>query len=245
VVKKGKKVEAGQKIAEVGKFRRYNHLHFNLEDKAGNPTIDNPLSILDIQDSVAPMVEEIHFRNQDDETKYFETTSASVPGAIIIWGKVDIIARVSDVIGERASVRPGIYKIGYKIPEAPLGVTPMDETQWLVEFTGALPESLYYVYSHSGKCKSKSYEFYYIVTNTGTDPDRCWNTSDNGKGGKARINAEAVWKEGEYKIKIDAYDKAGNSDTTERSKKKVVVDNFCPYVCEVEIFQERKYTAPH
>lgn len=245
----GSQVSTGDPIAQVGAFDSYDHLHFNLEDAAGNPTIGNPLNILSVDDTVSPTVEGIWFRSQDG-TKYFETTAPTISDAIIIWSKIDIISKVSDVIGQAASVKPGIYKIGYQIPESPSGVSPITTTQWLVEFAGALPpaDKQDDVYSEDAKCPSDQHELYYIVTNTNQNVDIYWNTKQKLGGGlsdDAKINSEARFPDGIYKVKIDAQDFKGNTDTTDKSKKKVLLDNFRPYVHKVTVIQdgEQKYYA--
>ena len=132
-------INSGDVIAEVGPFDgTYSHLDFSLENNQ-RLTIDNPLSIFSVTDAISPTVESIFFRDHNDKTKYFEDKSLNYPDAVKIWGKVDIISKASDIIGEVASKKPGIYKIGYQIPEVPSGVTPITTTQWLVEFSGALP----------------------------------------------------------------------------------------------------------
>jgi hypothetical protein len=243
VVSAGQIVSEGQKIAEVGLFDGYNHLHFNPEDDYENPNIDNPLNMISVDDTVLPMIEGIWFRSQNDKTKYFETLVPTVPDAILVWDEIDIVAKASDVVADAASYRPGIYKIGYQIPQTPYGVTPITDTQWLVEFTGALPlkAKLNDVYSEDPKLKSDQYgNFYYVVSNTNKDDNIYWNTKQKLGGAlsedaEVNLESEARYMDGLYKVKIDVQDIKGNSDNTDNSVKKAIVDNFRPFVRRVTI----------
>jgi len=240
IVKTGDAVVSGDKIAEVGSYW-YEHLHFNLEDVFENP-IANPLSILTVGDTVDPTVEGIYFRSEPDSEGnfyYMENLSPTITEAVIIWGKVDIIVKVTDIVGEEGQYRPGIYKIGYSISETPQGVDPVD-TRWLVEFLGALPsaDKLGVVYSEDEKCQSnQDGNFYYIVTNTDLNPDNCWDTKQkiDDSSTEAVLNSEARFPDGLYKVKIEAYDIAGHFDSTEKATKKVIIDNFRPYVKGVRV----------
>lgn len=110
-----------------------------------------------------------------------------------------------------------------------------------------------------GSANGTDNEFHYIVTNKDddddlelTDRDRYWNTDRRTAGGAlwndidaagngARVNQEAFFEDGIYTVKIVARDEAGNeNDTFERE---VVLDNFRPYVKDIEVGALPLYAA--
>jgi hypothetical protein len=176
----------------------------------------------------------------------------------IIYGLVEIRGRCRDrQYSANIQQYSGIYIVAWCITDmnnnllyGPFGTIRFDRVEPPDNGT-----PVKYVYDVRNSTPANSEFFYYWITNpiiNNQVEDRYWNTklrrNENWNGGNARINSEAQYPDGIYKIWVLAYDTsiAGSNggDTINRRGAEdeiVVIDNFSPYITQVLI--SNKYSA--
>jgi hypothetical protein len=261
----------------IGEVRDYgasgpsqDHLHFQIgppgppEGPFFNPltyTINNTVGPDNYTDNGIPLVwgstQDFwwFWREGSEGLEAFQVGSIS-NGRIVIYGKIDIRVRCQDRLTSAGSEQTsGIYKIKWGVLRMGEGLQiPFTST---IRFQQVQPpnnggEVLLVYDRHNYQDHSP---FFYWITNpiiNNQVEDRYWNTklrrNENWNGGNARINSEAQYPDGIYKIWVLAYDTsiAGSNggDTINRRGAEdeiVVIDNFSPYITQVLI--SNKYSA--
>ncbi|MCX7994436.1 MAG: hypothetical protein N3A65_01515 [candidate division WOR-3 bacterium] len=217
------------------------HLHF--EDGIGIPNKLNPLrrgGFDNYADTAITTVwgsPDFMFFRQGTNTQIYSP----------LWGRADILVRAKDA-QSYGSATTGIYRIRYLIKDRQGQITyqPVEN----IRFDNVIGYVLY-VYD---KSRSTNRIYYHWVTNSLGEQnyDRWWNTKlregQPWDGLNARINPEAEFPDGDYRVWVMAYDiKDNGGDTINRrcaEDEDVMIDNFRPYVQGVRIGQEVvKYQA--
>jgi hypothetical protein len=189
----------------------FHHVHFNeVQGTGGYPwswytSIGNPLEFLEPHTDSAPPVFEITY--QGKRFAFAAQGTGTVLNSDALSGNVDIISRISDVVGmPQWLLNP--WKIEYWID----GATQSVPLTLSVNFTGLCPtdNTVSTIYRTQSPMITQgdydSREFYFIVTNTDgdgyvetTDGNAYWNTATAGPG--------------DYWVYVRAQDIGGNAVT--------------------------------
>ena len=147
-----------------------------------------------------------------------------------LWGKVDILVRAKDAQPSPGSQNVGIYRIGYKVNDLNGNIIlPYTEN---IRFDNVIGH-LGYIYDVN---RSNNSTYYYWVTNAlgNQNYNRYWNTklktNQSWNGQDARINQEAQYPDGRYRVEVTAYDIETNAGSRHED---VLLDNFVPFVDSV------------
>ncbi|MDD3744636.1 MAG: hypothetical protein PHX54_13515, partial [Lentimicrobiaceae bacterium] len=228
------------------------HLHLIYGDY-GNPA-DNPLLYLPYSDpgNKTPFVwfPEIFIynracvKNVNGKLWWLYPTYAGQPTPKI-YDYVDIIAKAQDdmngTLENGNKVYTGVYEPGFWITD--IADNSVLGPLFLHTFSGPLPSGdKFDAFFSKENPSSNWHDFYYIVTDKEGDATKCWATKARSGGQsendpKARINAEAVFPDKEYKIWLINKDAANHLS---QEVAFVCLDNFKPYVQFVQIGQEEK-----
>ncbi|MCK4668485.1 M23 family metallopeptidase, partial [Candidatus Dependentiae bacterium] len=248
------KVDEGEIIGLVADFDpggaldSFDHLHFAYD--INGVKWRNPFSFYDSGFLPAQNViinsENIYF--MPDKAWNLHHYQA-ISGKKIIYGNVDIVVEAHTEIN--SDIRSGIYSLKYEISNPPPNSSIVPE-KTLVKFDELISKDDKYKLIYS-ETPSDFFHGHYIVTNCGTneptstDPlinviENAWFTKvrsevDDSNGGiqssqNAKINTNAKYKDGEYTIEIEG---EAYRNITMQQTKKVIVDNFRPYVEKVLI----------
>ena len=271
----GDTVAVGDDLGDVDDIAGiFDHLHFERVNDAdgwspaGNTSIPalagDPLEDLSPNsDTTVPDVEEIHFRDGDDEGMNAATyRTDEIDGKIVIFDNIDIIFKGSDEFGSFGTPL-AVHRFGFELTEAAI-------TETTEEFTGQFiappnvftqfrdPNMAQVLYEHDDTYKSNqnlidgsTNEFYYIVTNKDddedletSDADHYWNTNikddpankwhtEDDASNEAQVNDEAKFSDGVETVSTTATDE----DTAVQVSldEEVILDNFQPYVKQVTV----------
>jgi hypothetical protein len=224
------------------------HLYFQIGPSGGPFT--NPLSYdggpVGYTDNGMPMVFSLNFWRSGSEGQTVQEVQSP------LWGKIDIRTYCQDrQTSGGVNTTSGIYRLEWLVRDRNTGTTygPYQTTVFsqVQPPNNGAPVLLVYD-RHNYRTVSP---FYYWVTNpiiNNQVEDRYWNTKlrqgEDWNGLDARINSEAYFPDGNYRVWVMAYDIKGNGgDTITRQGaeyKDVLLDNFLPYVSKVEIKQEEE-----
>ncbi len=240
------------------------HLHFQESITDANLVWINPLApghLSPLPESLTPYqpdnnnwpeVTDIYFKRDTEDG----TTGDYFSEGEKLYGKLDIVSLAHDKMPIQAEDRRaweteksfktvGVYKIQYKIKDSddnvilePMPAIQFDWAPW--------DGNIWKYYEHTEGHKTVQFgDRYYIVTGGRTPTYSYWNTKQRQGENPvvdARINAEALFKDGEtYSVIVSAFDRAGNGGDEVNwkgaIKKEVLIDNFLPYVERVVIKQ--------
>jgi len=202
-----------------------------------------------------PCIDFISFRRDRSSSRDDDFTGIAGTGGIVLYGDVDIIVSAhTDIEGDDKS---GVNSILYRVfddegKEVIPGKKLMDFKCMTVDEARSLAyQSL--VYDSAYRTTDNYYTAQgnpYIVTNVERGETRtggihaeeqCWSTwAKIGQDGtvaglRARINGEALFEDGEYKVVVEAWDFADHSADSSAT---VLLDNFLPYLDIVNVVQE-------
>ncbi|RKX68261.1 hypothetical protein DRP53_11080, partial [candidate division WOR-3 bacterium] len=230
------------------------HLHFQIGPSGG--PYENPLSHDggpdNYSDDGMPIVYSLDLWQSGSEAETARELDNDE-----VWGKVDIRASCQDrQTSGGVNTTSGIYRLEWLVRDIEEGTAfgPFPTTifpQVQPPNNGA-PVLLVYD-RHNYRTASP---FYYWVTNpiiNNQVENRYWNTKlrqgEEWNGNDARINSEAQYPDGEYRVWVMAYDIIGNGgDTLNRrgaEDEDIILDNFKPYVDRVVIYQGGRVIKYH
>ncbi|HAV42933.1 TPA: hypothetical protein DCX15_02825 [bacterium] len=258
----GQRVVAGQTLLGVIGRIDNPHLHFDEDDGAFNPLRTQPqdapheggLNPSATQSSpYLPVVHAPEFRRDGTAgpTAVYYTTR--INNRILIYGKVDIIIQARERFDAQngGSQRAGLYRMDYRIVDdtrdSDFGPFESFRFDFLYDVgQEVVPE----VYAQDpGRMTNGPYEqgenvYYYVTTFNDVGEYRYWNTKqriDSDPDDSARVNAEAIYKDGNYTVWVRGWnirDIGGNEEERRGAEdEEVVIDNFRPYVHRVTIAQ--------
>ena len=268
-VSEGTTVYTNTPIGYIAYHPVLDHLHFSIEDVSEKP-IQNPLRpggpLTDKDTSGLPTVSEneIYFRKDDNGA--IGGVDYTDPNLPIVYGKIDIICRAYDpagVVNKQGQVQDvGVMQLMWKIDEEGDISYILKDGKW----DGALDNSKATILFNEGTILGTEFsadtdddaqKYFYIITNSNNPADGgCavldkagyWNTKlmkdKNWDGEEAKINdinsAEGPeYPDGEHEVWI----RAGSDISTDLGnwvKKKVIIDNFKPYLKKIEIYQDEE-----
>ncbi|MCK4421964.1 hypothetical protein KAW48_09220, partial [candidate division WOR-3 bacterium] len=204
------------------------HLHF--EEGIGISNKLNPLrdgGLNNYTDTDTPTV-----WGGNDFMFYKQGTNDQISSSL--WGKVDILVRAKDA-QSNGSNTVGVYRIGYKVNDLNGNIIlPYTEN---IRFDNVIGH-LGYIYDVN---RSNNSTYYYWVTNAlgNQNHNRYWNTklktNQSWNGQDARINQEAQYPDGRYRVEVTAYDIETNAGSRYED---VLLDNFVPFVSQVIVERE-------
>ena len=224
------------------------HLHFQI-GSAGGP-FSNPLSYgggpVGYTDNGMPIVYSLDFWQAGSEGVIARQVYPP------LWGKIDIRSYCQDrQTSGGVNTTSGIYRLEWLVRNRNTGAA-FGPYQTVI-FPQVQPPNngapVLLVYDrHNYRTVSP---FYYWVTNpiiNNQVENRYWNTKlrqgQEWNGLDARINSEAQFPDGDYRVWVMAYDIMGNGGDTLNRKgaedEDITIDNFRPYVSRVQIGQEEK-----
>ncbi|NLG84503.1 MAG: PQQ-binding-like beta-propeller repeat protein, partial [Firmicutes bacterium] len=229
-------------------YIKEDHLHLQMGNVAQEGPFYNPLGYLggpdNFTDDLSPTVSQITFFPSD-----IETTSERVSFTGPLFNKVDIRAKCRDSRQFDSRIRySGIYRIEFLIEDGEGNdIYGPVET---IRFDQVMPpdngDPVKLIYDVTIAKQANSDTFHYWVTNAIINnqvENRYWNTKlrdgEEWNGLDARINWEAKFKDGKYKVSVLAYDYKGNGGKLDEQKgaetKEITIDNFRPIVRRITI----------
>uniref|UniRef100_A0A7C4U901 T9SS type A sorting domain-containing protein n=1 Tax=candidate division WOR-3 bacterium TaxID=2052148 RepID=A0A7C4U901_UNCW3 len=211
-------VEAGQYICDIGPYGGHEHLHLEGVPKT------NILSIIEpFEDDADPNVISISFWRQGTNFRLGDT----------LYNKVDILSEAYDPRtasnGSGAGGNCGIYRIKAEFIQNRQIIGEIEHIRF-DQFPSAPITTIY----GEGSCTGRN--IYWVTNDPYNMPyNKFWDTKVDNNNTEAIINSQSKYKDGEYIVKVIAYDIDNNCDSLSED---VLLDNFLPYVSKVEIKQE-------
>ena len=215
------------------------HLHFQI-GPTGGPFF-NPLSYdggpINYSDGSLPIVYSLDFWKSGSEGENPEQLQSP------LWGKIDIRARCRDLQNSGGvNTTTGIYRLEYLISNRDTNASfgPFQTTIFPQVQPPNNGDPVLLVYDRHNY--SSSSPFNYWVTNpiiNNQVHNRYWNTklktNQSWNGQDARINQEAQYPDGRYRVEVTAYDIETNAGSRHED---VLLDNFVPFVSQVIVERE-------
>lgn len=224
-VKEDSFVNAGTYICDIG---QYDPVHLHLES---DPQVNILFDMEPFIDNVRPRVLSLSFWRQGTDDEITEN---------ILFGQVDIQAEASDPRtasnGSSAGGNCGVYSIWAQLLQNDVQVGERIEYIRFNNLPFASINAIYTSNSHTG-CNI------YWVTNDPYDIPYNKYLNTKRRSGQnydvdARINHEAMYKDGSYTVKVVAEDVFGWLDDPNYIRTAVrQIDNFCPYVQSITVSQ--------
>ncbi len=203
-------------------------------------------------DNIPPLIQSVSFRQNglsltNNSPAFLYTVPFAGGNSTVVYNKVDIMARVSDMIG------------GYTCAPSRLSYEIYNQNNVSVDNTAvcnlnfeqtALDAAGSYCFG-SGTTFSPPVYNYVLTAHSGTTPyNRYWNTgllagaTENWTGSAAlnsRINDESHYPDGAYNVQVVARDVDYDNTFNQTVKNcPVVVDNFRPYIASVQVRKDNE-----